>query len=55
VVPGFDAISLPGERHLQSQTERACDGVPILPALLAPLDALAKDPGLTPLRAREAR
>jgi L-2-hydroxycarboxylate dehydrogenase (NAD+) len=52
VLPGFDAIRLPGERRRQCQAERARDGVPIMPAVLAQLDKLAKELGLAPLMER---
>ena len=52
VLPGFDAIRLPGERRRQCQTERARDGVPILPAVMAQLEALAKDLGIKQLSAQ---
>src|SRR5262245_28437712 len=52
VLPGHDVIRLPGERRRQCQTERARDGVPILPAVMAQLDQLAKDLGIKPLSAR---
>jgi len=55
VLPGVDAIRLPGERRRQCQTERARDGVPILPAVLAQLDALAKELAIPPLASRSAR
>src|SRR5215510_9465354 len=55
VLPGVDAIRLPGERRLQCQIERARDGVPILPAVLAQLDALAKELAIPPLASRSAR
>jgi L-2-hydroxycarboxylate dehydrogenase (NAD+) len=49
-LPGFDEIRLPGERRRRLQTERARDGVPIMPAVLAQLDKLADELGLAPLR-----
>src|SRR5262245_18664982 len=54
VLPGFDAIRLPGERRAQCQADRARNGVPILPEVLAQLDALATDLGIVPLTARAA-
>jgi LDH2 family malate/lactate/ureidoglycolate dehydrogenase len=54
VLPGFDAIRLPGERRAQCQADRARNGVPILPEVLTQLDALAKDLGIAPLTARAA-
>jgi L-2-hydroxycarboxylate dehydrogenase (NAD+) len=51
-LPGFDEIRLPGERRRRLQTERARDGVPIMPAVLAQLDKLADELGITPLMMR---
>lgn len=47
--PGFDAIRLPGERALGLREERLRDGIPIPPELLALLDRVAAERGLTPL------
>ncbi len=55
VLPGFDAIRLPGERRRRCQIERARDGVPILPEVLAQLDRLAEDLAIAPLLARASR
>ena len=52
VLPGFDAIRLPGERRAQCRAERTRDGVPLAPALLDQLDRLAQELHLEPLRAR---
>jgi L-2-hydroxycarboxylate dehydrogenase (NAD+) len=52
VLPGFDAIRLPGERRRRCQIERARDGVPILPEVLAQLDRLAEDLAIAPLLVR---
>ncbi|GGK49183.1 Ldh family oxidoreductase [Salinarimonas ramus] len=49
--PGFDAIRLPGERALATRAERETTGIPIPPALLARLDALAAASGVAPLSA----
>jgi LDH2 family malate/lactate/ureidoglycolate dehydrogenase len=54
VLPGFDAIRLPGERRRRCQIERARDGVPIAAPLLAQLDRLAADLGVPALRQRVA-
>jgi LDH2 family malate/lactate/ureidoglycolate dehydrogenase len=51
-LPGFDEIRLPGERRRRLQIERARDGVPIMPAVLAQLDKLAQDLGIAPLARR---
>ena len=52
VLPGFDAIRLPGEQRRQRREERMRDGVPLLPELLAQLDKLAGELGVQPLLAR---
>jgi L-2-hydroxycarboxylate dehydrogenase (NAD+) len=52
VLPGFDAIRLPGERRRRCQLERARAGVPLAPPLVDQLDTLAADAGVTPLRQR---
>jgi L-2-hydroxycarboxylate dehydrogenase (NAD+) len=52
VLPGFDAIRLPGEQRRQRREERMCDGVPLLPELLTQLDKLAGELGVQPLLAR---
>ena len=51
-LPGHDAIRLPGERRRRCQTERARDGVPILPEVRAQLDQLAAELAIAPLQAR---
>jgi L-2-hydroxycarboxylate dehydrogenase (NAD+) len=50
VLPGFDAIRLPGQQRRQRREERARDGVPMVPELLAQLDRLAGELGVEPLR-----
>jgi L-2-hydroxycarboxylate dehydrogenase (NAD+) len=55
VLPGFDAIRLPGERRRRCQIERARDGVPILPEVLAQLDRLAEETAIAPLHKRASR
>jgi LDH2 family malate/lactate/ureidoglycolate dehydrogenase len=52
VLPGFDAIRLPGERRRQCQRDRAHNGVPIAAPLLLQLDQLARDTGVPTLGAR---
>jgi LDH2 family malate/lactate/ureidoglycolate dehydrogenase len=52
VLPGHDAIRLPGERRRQCQIERARDGVPVPAPLLKQLDDLANDLRITRLGAR---
>jgi LDH2 family malate/lactate/ureidoglycolate dehydrogenase len=52
VLPGFDAIRLPGEQRRARRNERARDGVPVLPEVVTLLDALAEELKVAPLRAR---
>ena len=52
VLPGFDAIRLPGEQRRQRRDDRARNGVPLVAELLTQLDALAADLGVQPLRER---
>jgi L-2-hydroxycarboxylate dehydrogenase (NAD+) len=52
VLPGFDAIRLPGERRRRCQIERARDGVPIAPPVVDQLDKLAAELGVAPVRGR---
>jgi LDH2 family malate/lactate/ureidoglycolate dehydrogenase len=52
LLPGFDAIRLPGERRAACRDERARDGVPVPAPLLAQLDKLAAELQIKPLRAR---
>jgi L-2-hydroxycarboxylate dehydrogenase (NAD+) len=52
VLPGFDAIRLPGEHRRQRRDDRARNGVPLVAELLTQLDALAADLSVQPLRAR---
>ena len=51
-LPGVDAIRLPGERRRECRAERARDGVPLVPALVAQLDTLAAELGVRLLMAR---
>ena len=51
-LPGVDAIRLPGEQRLKRRTERARDGVPVYPEVVAQLDALAAELKVKPLRSR---
>ena len=41
VLPGFDAIRLPGEQRQARRADRAKHGVPVLPEVIEQLDALA--------------
>jgi len=52
VLPGFDAIRLPGEQRRARREERARDGVPMVTELLAQLDRLAGELGIAPLSER---
>jgi len=51
-MPGVSDIRLPGDRRRECRAERLRDGVPVPAALLAQLDALARDLRVTPLSAR---
>jgi hypothetical protein len=51
LLPGFDAIRLPGERRAACRDERSRDGVPVPAPLLAQLDKLAAELQIKPLRA----
>ncbi|MDB2552637.1 MAG: Ldh family oxidoreductase [Paracoccus sp. (in: a-proteobacteria)] len=48
--PGFDAIRLPGERALSVREKRLAHGIPVPPALLEKLDAIAAACGLPSLQ-----
>jgi LDH2 family malate/lactate/ureidoglycolate dehydrogenase len=52
LLPGYDAIRLPGERRRECRAERARDGIPLAPALLAQLDKLAGELGVKTLKER---
>ena len=52
LLPGFDAIRVPGERRAACRDERAHDGIPVPAPLLAQLDKLAAELQIKPLRAR---
>jgi L-2-hydroxycarboxylate dehydrogenase (NAD+) len=51
-LPGVDAIRLPGEQRIARRSERARDGVPLAPEVIAQLDALADELGVRRLLAR---
>src|ERR1043166_8700945 len=55
VVPGFDAIRPPGERRRRCQIERAREGVPNLPEVLAQLDRLGEGLAIAPLLSRASQ
>ena len=52
LLPGFDAIRLPGEHRRRRREERLRNGVAIVPELLAQLDQLAGELGIKPLATR---
>ena len=52
LLPGVDAIRLPGDRRAACRDERLRDGVPIPAALFAQLDNLATKLQIKPLRER---
>jgi LDH2 family malate/lactate/ureidoglycolate dehydrogenase len=52
VMPGFDAIRLPGEQRQARRADRAANGVPVFPEVVAQLDKLAAELKIRPLRER---
>jgi L-2-hydroxycarboxylate dehydrogenase (NAD+) len=52
VLPGFDAIRLPGEQRRARRAERSRDGVPVFPEVVEQLDKLAAELKIRPLRER---
>jgi L-2-hydroxycarboxylate dehydrogenase (NAD+) len=52
VLPGFDAIRLPGEQRQARRADRATNGVPVFPEVVAQLDKLASELSIKPLRER---
>jgi len=52
MLPGFDAIRLPGEQRLARRTERAKDGVPMVAEVVEQLDRLAAELKIKPLQER---
>jgi L-2-hydroxycarboxylate dehydrogenase (NAD+) len=50
VLPGFDAIRLPGEQRRSRRAERLSKGVPVFPEVVAQLDKLAGELKIRPLR-----
>ena len=52
LLPGFDAIRLPGERRAACRAECGRDGIPVPAPLLAQLDKLAAELQIKPLYAR---
>jgi len=53
-LPGVDRIRLPGDRRRECRIERLRDGVPMPAALLAQLDKLAEELGVSELGGRAA-
>ncbi len=51
-LPGFDAIRVPGGERRRRRVERSANGVPLPPALLRQLDALAAELRIAPLGGR---
>ncbi|AMN39580.1 Ldh family oxidoreductase [Rhodoplanes sp. Z2-YC6860] len=49
VLPGFDAIRLPGEQRRTRRAERLSKGVPVFPEVVAQLDKLAGELKIKPL------
>jgi len=52
VLPGFDAIRLPGDARQQRRAERSANGVPVFPEVIAQLDTLADQLKIKRLRSR---
>jgi LDH2 family malate/lactate/ureidoglycolate dehydrogenase len=52
VLPGFDAIRLPGEQRMARRADRSAHGVPVFPEVVAQLDLLAVELSIKPLRER---
>jgi LDH2 family malate/lactate/ureidoglycolate dehydrogenase len=50
VLPGFDAIRLPGEQRRTRRAERLSKGVPVFPEVVEQLDKLAGELKITPLQ-----
>ncbi|RAI35840.1 Ldh family oxidoreductase [Rhodoplanes serenus] len=48
-LPGVDAIRLPGDRRRDCRAERSAAGIPVPAALVAALDHVAAELGVTPL------
>jgi L-2-hydroxycarboxylate dehydrogenase (NAD+) len=48
-MPGVDRILVPGERSHATRLQRACDGIPIAPALARGLNQLAYELGIAGL------
>jgi len=52
-LPGVDAVRLPGQERRTRREDRLKNGVPMLPALIAQIDVLARDLGVKALRERD--
>jgi LDH2 family malate/lactate/ureidoglycolate dehydrogenase len=52
ILPGHDAVRLPGDQRQRRRDDRIRNGVPIVPELIAQLDQLAADLKIRPLRGR---
>jgi LDH2 family malate/lactate/ureidoglycolate dehydrogenase len=52
VLPGFDAIRLPGEQRQARRADRAANGVPMIAEVVEQLDKLAAELKIRPLRER---
>jgi LDH2 family malate/lactate/ureidoglycolate dehydrogenase len=51
-LPGVDEIRVPGQGRVARRRERAANGVPLSPTLIAQVDEVAKSLGVAPLSAR---
>jgi LDH2 family malate/lactate/ureidoglycolate dehydrogenase len=52
VLPGFNAIRLPGEQRQVRRADRVANGVPVFPEVVEQLDKLAAELKIRPLRER---
>src|SRR5438876_1041499 len=52
-LPGVDAVRLPAQERRSRREDPLKNGVPMLPALIAQLDVLARDLGVKALRERD--
>jgi L-2-hydroxycarboxylate dehydrogenase (NAD+) len=48
-MPGVNRIFVPGERSHETRVARACDGIPLAPALMRGLDQVAQELGIAKL------
>jgi LDH2 family malate/lactate/ureidoglycolate dehydrogenase len=51
-LPGVEAVRIPGEDRVRRRAERMKNGIPIPPALVQQLDAVANEAGVALLSGR---